>query len=246
MKQNRILIVDDDPAILRLLSLCVNRRGWEVYAAKNGPEALRIFERDRFNLLLSDVHLGAEMDGIEVAKMLLNIEPRLTVVMMSGMPSTADRVKAAGVGSFLAKPLSLGKVAGLLESHRAHHFHDARQRILIVEDDGVQLGEYSRGLQERGYRIAQAQSAEEAIDLVARGQFDAILSDNVLPGMTGLRAIPELRRRSQAPILLMTNYPSPDLERDALLLGAAAVLKKPLDLERLDLELSRSRVSWIN
>ncbi|MBI5240451.1 MAG: response regulator [Elusimicrobia bacterium] len=104
-----------------------------------------------------------------------------------------------------------------------------RFAILIVEDDPVQSADYVRSLEIKGYRVHAAASAEEAILLAQRTHLDLILSDNILPGMTGLRAIPEFARWSSAPVFIMTSHYCAEGEKDALLLGAAAYLKKPLD-----------------
>lgn len=105
-----------------------------------------------------------------------------------------------------------------------------RFTVLLVEDDPAQASEYARRLTETGYRVQAVSSAEEAIRLVQTTHFDMILSDNVLPGMTGMRALPELSRWSCAPVLIMTSHHCAEGEKDALLLGASAYLKKPLDV----------------
>ncbi len=91
-----------------------------------------------------------------------------------------------------------------------------------------------------GYDVVAASSAEEALTCVGVGRFDAILSDNILPGMTGLRAIGEFRKLTDAPVLLMTSDADENAEKDALLLGASAFLRKPLDFDGLRRELSRA------
>jgi CheY-like chemotaxis protein len=105
-----------------------------------------------------------------------------------------------------------------------------RFAVLLVEDDPAQASEYARRLEEKGCRVQAVSSAEEAVLLARTTHFDMILSDNILPGMTGLRALPELARWSCAPVLIMTSHPCAEGEKDALLLGAAAYLKKPLDV----------------
>ncbi|HAH08379.1 MAG TPA: hypothetical protein DCM05_17945 [Elusimicrobia bacterium] len=233
-KPNCILIVEDDPAVREMLAHYVNAAGWEAVVAKNGAEALEAFQTGKFRLLLADVRLDEGIDGIEVAKRLLGLEPDLKVAMISGVPGASDRVKAAGLDVFLPKPVGLDALADLLELGRAHHENGVSKRILLIEDDAAQLDQYCQILRGRGYQVLGVQSAEEALKRVESERFDAILTDNILPGMTGLRAIPELKKKSKAPILLMTSRPSPDLEEDALLMGAAAFFAKPLDLERLD------------
>ena len=105
--------------------------------------------------------------------------------------------------------------------------------ILLVEDDPAQLSDAWGMLEVLGYRITAAASAEEAVRLLERTCFDAILTDNILPGMTGFQALPQLRA-SGSPVIVMSSQHGPDMEKDARLLGAAAFIKKPLVVKELD------------
>jgi DNA-binding response OmpR family regulator len=241
IRPNCILIVDDDPAVLEMLTQYVHAAGWVAVAARSGAEALQAFQTGKFHMLVADVQLDDDMDGIEVAKKLLGLEPQLKVAMISGVPGASDRVREAGLRFFFPKPVGIGALADLLELNRAHYENGVSKRILLVEDDAEQLDEYCLVLRVRGYEVTAVQSAEEALKVVENERFDVILTDNVLPGMTGLRAIPELRKRSKAPIVLMTSHPNPDMEKDALLLGAEAFLEKPLDFSELDCRLKGLR-----
>jgi DNA-binding response OmpR family regulator len=113
-------------------------------------------------------------------------------------------------------------------------------RILIVEDEPDQVDQYRRAFAARGYAVACAGTAEEGLALADASSFDAILTDNHLPGMMGLEAIPEFKRRSTAPIMMMTSHWTPEDEKNALLLGAIAVLKKPLDLQHACAEFNKA------
>ncbi len=117
--------------------------------------------------------------------------------------------------------------------------------VLIVEDDPAQLADCEAKFEAMGFVVATAATAEDGIALVERRQFDLILTDNVLPGMTGLASIHKLISRSAAPIFLMTSHPSSQMEEDAMLLGARACFSKPLDFSRLrvyfESEMARAR-----
>ncbi|OGS39982.1 MAG: hypothetical protein A3J82_02705 [Elusimicrobia bacterium RIFOXYA2_FULL_69_6] len=236
-RPNCVLLVEDDPAIRELLARYIDSAGWQVVAVQNSSEALRIFAAKRFSILLADVMLQDEMDGIELARRLTALEPGLQVVLISGVPGIADKAAEAGVGPLLRKPVSLSALAGALGLGRPHREDGTRRHVLVIEDDESQREEYRRMLEDEGYVVAGTGSAEEGLALLEGALFDIILTDNILPGMTGLQAIPEFKRRSKAPILLMTSHPSPDLEKDALLLGAAAFLPKPLELDRVAREI---------
>ena len=108
---------------------------------------------------------------------------------------------------------------------------------LLVEDDPSQLADYTAKLEESGYLVHRAATAEDAIRLAQSHPIDVILTDNVLPGMTGLRAIAEFAKYSPAPVLVMTSHHSAEVEKDAQLLGARCCLRKPLDFALLLREL---------
>jgi len=101
-----------------------------------------------------------------------------------------------------------------------------------VEDDPAQLAD-ARGLLEAlGCGVTAVESAEAALEQVERTRFDVILTDNILPGMTGFQALPRLRA-SGASVIVMSSQHGPETERDAHMLGAVAFIKKPLVIKEL-------------
>lgn len=110
--------------------------------------------------------------------------------------------------------------------------------ILLVEDDPAQLADFRDMLMALGHAITLAESAEGAINCAQKARFDLILTDNILPGMTGLQALPRLRA-SGAPVIVMSSQYGPDTEKDALLLGASAYIKKPFSGDELARLLSK-------
>lgn len=108
--------------------------------------------------------------------------------------------------------------------------------ILLVEDDNDQRAQYRGFLEAAGWKVRAVDSAESGIFEAQNGAFDLILSDNVLAGMTGLRSLSEYAKCTKAPIIIMTSHYSSDLAKDGLMLGAHAVLAKPLDAARIQAE----------
>ena len=111
-------------------------------------------------------------------------------------------------------------------------------RVLLVEDDPAQLDEYLRILDRFGCVVFPAATAEAGIEWARSVPLDAIMTDHVLPGMSGLRSIAEYAKSTRAPVLVMTSHFDADLEKDARLLGAKAAFAKPLILEALAGELA--------
>lgn len=104
--------------------------------------------------------------------------------------------------------------------------------VLLVEDDPAQLADAWGILEALGCRITAVESAEAALRQAEQIRFDVILTDNILPVMTGFQALPRLRA-SGAPVIVMSSQYGSDTEKDALLIGAAAFIKKPLVVKEL-------------
>lgn len=107
------------------------------------------------------------------------------------------------------------------------------KRVLIVEDDGLLRWALQEALHHEGIETLVARDAREA-----RGQLAAhpglVLLDLNLPGADGWTLLRDLRDAEPAlPVILMTASPSPQGERDAARLGAAAYQGKPFDLHEM-------------
>jgi CheY-like chemotaxis protein len=87
-----ILVVDDDPAVLRLAATVLERAGHRVMRATNGLEALFVYESyaSHLDLVLSDVDMP-ELDGLELAARIHAIHPNSRILLMSGcLPSRLE------------------------------------------------------------------------------------------------------------------------------------------------------------
>jgi CheY-like chemotaxis protein len=106
----RILLVDDDEALRKLLRLNLVKLGHEVSEARNGKEALALQKRQPADVLLTDL-IMPEMEGIETVKEFRLTYPSVRIIAMSGggRVGTADCLKfarALGADGILAKPFS--------------------------------------------------------------------------------------------------------------------------------------------
>lgn len=103
----RALVVDDDPDILRAVTLVLEANGYEVHPASTGTEALDLFERTEIvDLLVTDLVLP-HLDGLSLIANLREALPDLPVIAMTGADQSELRLLCAeleGAGSVLAKP----------------------------------------------------------------------------------------------------------------------------------------------
>jgi CheY-like chemotaxis protein len=98
------LLVEDEPAVRQLFAVALTRAGYHVYEARNGQEALKIFDQhgDGIDLLLTDMRMPY-MGGAELAHQLRGRRRTLKLLCISGYPGTLDHDLAS---DFLAKPFS--------------------------------------------------------------------------------------------------------------------------------------------
>ena len=114
-RERRILVVDDDPGLLRLTSQILREAGFEVLTAENGKEAINQLESTDVDLVLTDLAMP-EQDGFETIKMLRDRRPGVKIIAMSGRFGDLLHVaKILGAEATLAKPF---RPAELLETVR--------------------------------------------------------------------------------------------------------------------------------
>ena len=108
-----VLIVDDDPQILRLLETMLKPRRVNVLVTPRVAKALEICERETIHLLISDVKMP-EMDGNNLAERVLKLHPQASVLMISGYSKEAPALGKAGQVRFLRKPFFPSELMGQL------------------------------------------------------------------------------------------------------------------------------------
>jgi two-component system response regulator RegA len=103
-----ILIIDDDPTFNSILVRTLNRRGLPAIGALNGDDALRLAREHGAEQAVLDLNLGG-MSGLLLIPQLLNINPAMRIVVLTGYGSIATAVEAVkrGATQYLAKPVDI-------------------------------------------------------------------------------------------------------------------------------------------
>ena len=107
-----VLIVDDDPQILRLLRAMLGPQNVKVLSAPLPSDALRICGEETVDVLISDVSMP-EMEGNKLAERVFKLNPRVRVLLISGAVDEAPAVKG-GQARFLKKPFFPAELIRLL------------------------------------------------------------------------------------------------------------------------------------
>ena len=107
-----ILIIEDDPSIVRFLERIIEPLGHECRSADNGIDGVLMAVEGSVDLLLCDLQLPGNPSGLELIEILRNKLPDCPMIVVSGYP-TAERLKACedlGVQDFLTKPYEINFV----------------------------------------------------------------------------------------------------------------------------------------
>jgi DNA-binding NtrC family response regulator len=111
MKPPVIWIVDDDDSVLELMGAIIERLGYEGRTFSLAADALAAFEKGAADVVITDVRMP-DMDGIEVTRTLLERDPLVKVMLLTGYPSVPDAVHAIKSGAFdyLTKPFRMEEI----------------------------------------------------------------------------------------------------------------------------------------
>src|SRR5437667_1603731 len=142
MVQERILVVDDDEALLRLLSMRLSANGFAVTTCATGEEALALAKREMFDLALTDLRLP-DRDGLSVLEGLKLIHPDLPVLLLTAHGSIPNAVEAMQKGAFgyLTKPFDNKELEATLEKALAQQRMSReiqRLKLLVKELYGLE------------------------------------------------------------------------------------------------------------
>jgi DNA-binding NtrC family response regulator len=109
----RLLLVDDETAYVNVLSNRLRKRGFEVTASYSGTEAIQKMRGLEFDVAILDLKM-ADMDGIEVLKIVKLMDPRMQVIMLTGHGSAAACEQGLKLGAYdyLMKPCELEDLVG--------------------------------------------------------------------------------------------------------------------------------------
>lgn len=115
-------------------------------------------------------------------------------------------------------------------------------RAAIVDDEDEVLDLIEQILKEEGIRTKRFHAAEDLLEVIEKHTFDIIISDLMLPGISGLELLEELNLRMLiTPFVLMTGYASLDSAIEAVNKGAFYYIKKPFNIEEIRFVIKRLR-----
>ena len=158
-----ILVVDDDPNLLRMLRRGLVLAGYDVQAVEDGESAMRVIRDERPDLLVLDVMLPEPLDGLEVARRVRAAGVDVPILMLTARGQVADKLAgfASGADDYMPKPFAfeelLARVGALLRRRGSQPASECLTYADLVLDPATR----------------EAWRADEPLDLTAR-EFDLL------------------------------------------------------------------------
>jgi len=121
MKISRVLVVDDDDAVRVMVQEGLQRDGFEVVAASNVSDALKHIATEKFDVLLSDLHMPLAGDGFTLVSAMRRTHPDALTVVLSGFPALTEAMAAilSQADEILVKPFQIGAIKELIRTRLA-------------------------------------------------------------------------------------------------------------------------------
>jgi two-component system, OmpR family, KDP operon response regulator KdpE len=140
---SRILLVDDEPHLVRTLSINLRARGYDVKAAGDGRSALQAFHDERPDLVVLDLGLP-DLDGVHVLRRLREVSD-VPVIVLSARTDSADKVEALdeGADDYVTKPFGMEELLARVRValRRQPEASEAEQPSFVTDDFALDFAE---------------------------------------------------------------------------------------------------------
>jgi CheY-like chemotaxis protein len=232
-----ILVVDDDVDTCRNLSDILTDMGYHVDTAHDGPAALELARRHRYDIAILDFKMPG-MDGLTLYRGLRKVQAETVAIVVTAFAgkTTAEEAMAAGAWRVLPKPVDFPRLLGLVDQALGQPL------VLVVDDDPDLCATLWDLLRERGFRVAVAHDDTTAAQNLRDRNFKVVLIDMKLPHGDGATVFRLVRQANPGARTVVITGARPEVDqrlRQVLAEGADAVCYKPFDVPQLLQTLSR-------
>ena len=239
-----VLVIDDDPAALELMTRYLEREGFPVRTTLDGETGLRLAAELQPCSILLDILMPC-IDGWALLSR-LKADPALAGIPVVVVSFVNERGLgySLGASAYLTKPVEWDRLKEALDRIDAGGSKDASARsVLVVDDDPGTRGRLRTMLARAGWSVAEAEDGRAALRQVAAVSPESILLDLMMPGMDGFGFLKELRGRPEwqdIPVIVVTAKDVTSEDRHRLTGHNACIVRKnSADVRDLPAEVHR-------
>jgi two-component system cell cycle response regulator len=259
----RLLVVDDNPLNVKLLTAKLSREYYTVLTAESGEQALEIAQKERPDLILLDVNMPPGIDGFETCKRLKAdaATKAIPVVMVTAQSEIEYRIQGleAGAEDFLTKPVSdiqlfarvrsCLRLKSLMDEWRMREGLDTESEdlsqpnnahVVLIEDQHHEADLLKKHVERSGFICHVVRNEKDAEAVMKEHPIDVFLLSLGMKDEDGLRICANLRAKEETrmhPIVVYADESDIGRIAKALDLGANDYLFKPMDALELQARL---------
>jgi len=224
-----ILVVDDQVGMLETFTDILGDKGYRVTTAEDGYAAIDKVKKGTFDVIFMDIKMPG-INGVQAFREIKKINPKTAVIMMTAY-SVEGLVKEAieeGAYTVIYKPFDIDRVVETIE--RA-----LKTNLVLIVDDRYEDRETLKDiLEDKGYKVVEADTGYKAIELVKKGRYDIIFLDVKMPDIDGVKTFEEIHKiNPDIPVIMITGYSVEELLKEALNKGAYTCITKPFDMGKI-------------
>jgi len=240
MSQGTVLVLEDSRVQAQLISKMLAAQGWSAILSFDHRMAFNLLRTSRVDFLLLDVYVeggNTLMHLPEIREMARDVPIAVMTAGGAGggaLIETLNMARRAQADFVLPKPFAPDDLAMILEeAYKMRRAPTPPRHVLIVDDCRVIRTLSTRALVEKGYRISEARTMEEAFDRVDIAHVDVVLTDIFMPGMGGIEGISIIKATwPEVAIIAMSAGSDAKVANTQVLsaakfIGADALLPKP-------------------
>ncbi|TVM00673.1 MAG: hypothetical protein CV087_12825 [Candidatus Brocadia sp. WS118] len=225
-----ILVVEDDPKTSELLCVYLNKSGYQTITAFDGEDALLKAREFKPFAITLDIMLPKK-DGWEVLKELKeDPDVKDIPVLVISLVDNKDIGFGLGATDYLSKPVSRADLLSKLSSYGfLPKINNSHTKVLIIDDDQKSLDLLNTLLSSEGYEVLKASGGKEGIDKAFLHKPDLILSDLMMPEVSGFDVVDKLKTSPETnsiPIIVITSKDLTQADKEKLNHCVSLVVKK--------------------
>ncbi|MBL1214340.1 MAG: response regulator transcription factor [Ignavibacteriae bacterium] len=163
MEKQKILLVEDEEHLAKGLEYNLSEEGYDVIWAKDGNEAVKYFESDKFDLIVLDIMLPY-LNGFEIAEHIRKDQPQMPILMLTAKTTAKDKIKGleAGADDYLTKPFNLDelllRVKGMLKRKEWYKSTAEENPVYTFGNNEVNFGKLIGKKDDKKFNLTQQEA----------------------------------------------------------------------------------------
>jgi DNA-binding response OmpR family regulator/HPt (histidine-containing phosphotransfer) domain-containing protein len=230
---HRLLVVDDDVELAEQIQIVSRFFSFQIEIATNLAQGRQAIAQEAFDGVLLDLTFSETGEnGLTFLAELMNQNPSLPVLVMTGRKRLMDRVEVARLGgrAFLQKPILPHRLLEMANQVLTQS-QEVGRRILVVDDDSLILATLDALLEPWGLQVATLDDPQQFWEVLEAFAPDLLILDVEMPHFNGLELCQAVRNDpywGELPVLFLTAHQDAEVIRQIFMVGADDYVRKPI------------------